>query len=76
MAPVHLPSCVVVFDDKHTQGSLKAFAAAGLSLGPLLRIWVFLVFLTVGFFLGFSVEAFFWLRVSCIFCCNFQRPGA
>ena len=64
MAPVHLPSCVVVFDDKHAQGSLKAFAADGLSLGPLLRIWVLMVFLTVGFFLGFSVDAFFWLRVS------------
>jgi len=76
MAPVDFPSCVVVFDDKHTQGSLKAFAADGLPLGPLLRIWVFLVFLTVGFFLGFSVDAFFWLRVSCIFCCSFQHPGA
>ena len=53
MAPVHLPSCVVVFRDKHTLGSLKAFVADGLSQGPLLRIWFFLVFLTVGFFLGF-----------------------
>ena len=53
MAPVHLPSCVVVFGDKHTLRSLKAFAADGLSQGPLLRIWVFLVFLTVGFFVGF-----------------------
>jgi len=65
-----------VFADKHTQGSLKAFAADGLSLGALLRIWVFLVFLTVGFFLGFLLDAFFWLRVSCIFGCSFQRPGA
>jgi len=56
MAPVHLPSCVVVFGDKHTEGSLKAFAADGLSLGPLLRIWAFLVFLTVGLFLGFLVD--------------------
>jgi len=61
MVPVHLPSCVVVFDDKNTQGSLKAFVADGLTLGPLLRIWVFLVFLTVAFFLGFSVDVFFWL---------------
>jgi len=61
MARVHLPSCVVVFDDKHTQGSLKALAADGLSCGPLLQTWVFLVFLTVGFFLGFSVDAFFGL---------------
>jgi len=53
MAPVYLPSYVVVFGDKHTVGSLKAFASDGLSQGPLLRIWVFLVFLTVGFFLGF-----------------------
>ena len=66
-APVTLPSSEVVFGDKHTLGSLKAFAADGLSQGPLLRIWVFLVFLTVGFFLGLSVDAFFWLRVSCIF---------
>jgi len=35
-----------------------------------------LVFLTVGFFLGFSVDAFFWLLVSCIFCCSLQRQGA
>ena len=76
MALVHLPSCVVVFDDKHTQGSLKAFAADGVSLGPLLRIWVFLIFLPVGFFLVFSVDDIFWLRVSCILCCSFQRPGA
>jgi len=59
MAPVLLPSCVVVFGDKHTQGSLKAFAADGLSLGPLLRMWVFLVFLTVGLFLGFLVDVSF-----------------
>ena len=59
MALVLLPSCVVVFDHKHTQGSLKAFAADGLSLGPLLQIWVFLVFLTVGFCFGFSVDVSF-----------------
>ena len=53
MARVVLPACVVVFGDKHTQGSLKAFAADGLSVGPLLQIAVFLVFLTLGFYLGF-----------------------
>jgi len=58
MAPVLLPLCVIVFGDKQTQGSLKAFAADGLSLGPLLRIWVFLVFLTVGFFFGFFGRCF------------------
>ena len=63
MAPVLLPSCVIVFGDKPTQGSLKAFAADGLSLGPLLRISVFLVFLTVGFFLGFLVDVSF----GCVF---------
>ena len=53
MAPVHLPSCVVVFGDKHTEGSLKAFAADGLSLGPLLRIGFFWFFSLLGYFLGF-----------------------
>jgi len=50
--------------------------ADGLSLVFLLRICYFWFFLTVGFFLGFSVDAFFWLRGSCIFYCSFQRPGA
>ena len=55
MAPLLLPSCVVVFCDNHTQGSLKDFAADGLSLGPLLRIWVFFWFFSLlGFFLGFQ----------------------
>jgi len=54
MAPVLLPSSMVVFDDVCSWGSLKAFAADGLSLVLLLRIWVFLVFLTGGFFLGFG----------------------
>jgi len=49
-----------VFDDACSWGSLKTFTADGLSLVLLLRIWVFLVFLTVGFFLGFSVDAFLW----------------
>jgi len=76
MAPVLVPLSMVVFDDVCSWGLLKAFAADGLSLGLLLRIWVFLVFLTVGFYLGVSVDAFFWSRVSCRFCCSFQRPGA
>jgi len=53
MALVLLLSSEVVFDDACSWGSLKAFAADGLSLVLLLRISVFLVFLTVGFFLGF-----------------------
>ena len=52
MALVLLPSSVVVFDDTCSGGSLKAFAADELSLVLLLQIWVFLLFLTVGFFLG------------------------
>jgi len=71
MTPVLLSSCMVVSGDKHTQGSLKAFAVDGLSLGPLLRILVFLVFLTVEFSLGFLVDAIFSLPVPCIFCCSF-----
>jgi len=47
-----------VLDDKHTVGSLNALAADGLSPGPRLRIWVFLGFLTVGFFFGFFVDVF------------------
>jgi len=65
-----------VFNYAYGGGSLKAFVVDGLSLVLLLRIWVFLVCLSVGFSLGFSVDAFFSLRVSSIFCCSFQRPGA
>jgi len=61
MAPVLLPSSMFVFDDVCSWGSLKAFAADGLSLVLLLWIWAFLGFLTIGFFLGFLVDAFFWL---------------
>jgi len=53
MALVLLPSSVVVFYDACSWGSLKGFAADGLSQVQLLRMWVFFVFLTVGFFLGF-----------------------
>jgi len=54
MAPVLLPSSVVVFDAVCSWGLLKAFTADGLSLVLLLRIWAFLVFLTLGFVLGFQ----------------------
>jgi len=54
MALVLLPSSMVVFDNICSGGSLKAFAADGLSLVLLLRICVFLVFLTVGFLLSFQ----------------------
>jgi len=74
MAPVLLPSCVVVFSDKDTQGSSKAFAADGLSLGPLLRIWAFLVFLTVGLFLGFLVDVSFGCELLVYFVL-FSAPG-
>jgi len=67
MAPVLLPSCLVVFGDKHILGSLKAFVADGLSQGPLLRIWVFFGFSHCWVFLGFLVDAFFWLRVLFVF---------
>jgi len=53
MAPVLLPSSLVVFDDACSWGLLMAFAVDGLSLVLLLRIWVFLVFLTVEFVLVF-----------------------
>ena len=75
MAPLLLPLSALVLDDACSWGSLKAFAADALSLLLLLRICVFLVFLTVGFFLEFSVDACFWLRVSSIFCSSFQRLG-
>jgi len=54
----------VVFDDACSWGSLNVFAADGLSLLLLLRIWVFLVFLTLGFVLGF--------RQILSFGCEFQ----
>jgi len=76
IAPELLPPCMVVFDAVCSWGSLKAFTADALSPVLLLRVWVFLVFLTVGFFLDFSVNAFFWSRVSCLFCYSFQCPGA
>jgi len=53
MAPVLLPSSMILFHDVCSWGSSKAFVADGLSLVLLIQIWVFLVFLTVGFFLGF-----------------------
>jgi len=61
---VLLLASMVVFDNVCNWGLIKAFGAVGLSLVLLLRISVFLVFLTVRFFLGFSVDAFFRSRVS------------
>jgi len=67
MAPVLFPLSMVVFADVCSCGSLKAIAAERLPLVLLLQIWVFLVFHTVVFLPGFTVDAFCWLRVSCLF---------
>jgi len=52
---------MVVFNNAYSFGSLEAFTADDFSLVLLLTLSLFLVFLIVEFFLGFSVDAFFWL---------------
>ena len=66
-APVRLALSMVVFEDVCSWGSLKAFAADGLSLVLLATDFGFFGFSHCWVCFGFSVNAFFWSRVSCIF---------
>jgi len=64
-----------VFDDVCSWGPLKASAADGLCLVPRLQIWVFSDFSPCGVCFGFSVDAFVWSQVLCIFLLLFSAPG-